>query len=225
MYRHMAEPVGKAWQAVLVSPALRDRTWFVEHAPSGGLSIGDSFFKLWKEPEDRSWLSYAIGLHVDANRMPHPDIQLAKGQIALELLTWVIATEKEMLVSTRGFEASSAADKIRLALLWAGLRADVPQRFEHLRRALDALKRTGRFGSDGSPFDGPFAITQLRNCIVHSTRAKRKVLETLSDNALHEVWLLSQEYTALLLLRLLHYNGPYRDRMGHIYSTPWSAVL
>jgi hypothetical protein len=216
-YRHMPTEVYRAAHGgARCAPAGNNGTWFAKENPSECFAFADRLYELWKDEGERSWLSSAIHLYVEANRnLSGVDIELAKSQILLELLSWEAVQERQQLISRENFDRISAADKIRLALLWAGISSEIPSHMEELSGALAMLKE----GETG-PFDGPFAITQIRNATIHATRSKRKRMAGMDDLARYQAWQLSQSYVALLILRLLDYRGPYLPNYRRQSKTP-----
>jgi hypothetical protein len=213
--RHMPSEVSRWVDGEMrLAPAGPSHTWFALEHPDASFSFADRLYHLWSIEDERSWLSFAINIYAEANRnLSGVDIELAKSQIALELLASEALQERQLVISSDNFARLSAADRIRLALLWAGVPAYIPQSMKELLDALHVLK-----GEESGPFDGPFAITQIRNATVHATRPKRNRMSKLDDWVRFQAWQLSQSYVALLILRLLDYKGPYlphyRGRRG-----------
>jgi len=215
-YRHMPTEVARWIRSDWTAPAQRNGTWFASENPSGSFAFANKLFELWKNEDERGWLSTAIKLYAEANRnLSGVDIELAKSQIALEQLSWEVAQERQQLVSLDGFERMAASDRIRLALMWAGIPTSIPSDMTDLTGVIPKLK-DGVLG----PYDGPFAITEMRNSTIHTTRKKRKRMAAVNDIARFEAWQLSQSYVALLILRLLDYSGPYMPRQTVMKQGP-----
>lgn len=215
-YRFMPTEVARWAHSWKQSRAAFNHTWFAWHKPSESFSFADPLYRLYEDEDERSWLWSAISLYLESNRnIAGVDIELAKSQIALELLAWEVCQERQILVSRDSFERLPAADKIRMALMWAGIPAAIPPTMKELARAMPLLSE-----GENLPHDGPLAVTQVRNSTIHATRARRKRMTKLDDLARYQAWMLSQNYVELLILRLLSYSGPFEPR----YQVPGSGL-
>jgi hypothetical protein len=73
--------------------------------------------------------------------------------------------------------------------------------------------------------DGPHAVTDLRNAVVHPTKRRRDGLGA-PDLPWEEVARLALWYGELVLLRLLGYHGKYMNRLSFSADdVPWSGRL
>lgn len=137
---------------------------------------------------------------------------------ALETLGWAILVVTERwLTGDRqpaggrgGYERLTAADQLRLLLRWAGLTTELPQSLSRLKQK-----------AVSNNWDGPQVVTWVRNRVVHPDRH-----DQLVDGIAAESWLLAMWYTELVILKLLGYDGYFRDRLdgGQIKRVPWVAV-
>ena len=77
----------------------------------------------------------------------------------------------------------------------------------------------------GNTFDGPVAVTQIRNRLVHPSGEQERLYER--TGLLLEAWLLTRHYLVLLILHSIGYSGPYRDLRritgwaSDVGSVPW----
>ena len=136
---------------------------------------------------------------------------------ALETLGWAILVVTERWLTGErqpdggrgGYERLTAADQMRLLLRWAGITTEVP----------GTLSRLTQKAASNS-WDGPQVVTWVRNRVVHPDRH-----DQLVDGIAAESWLLAMWYTELAVLKLLNYDGYYRDRLdgGKIKRVPWVA--
>lgn len=140
--------------------------------------------------------------------------KMVLGQTALEMLTTAVLVEK--LGHRR---AGSAALGIRNLLNHIGIPVVVPTTLPAL--AAEALAQGWT--------DGPDAIVKIRNMLVHPSQADRTRSLAISGPAKFEATLLSLQYTELVMLWLVGYDGPFVDRtdlpmiMGKHRPTPWAA--
>lgn len=137
---------------------------------------------------------------------------------ALETLGWAILVEMEGWLTganslrgvRSGYERLAAADRLRLLLHWAGLPIQVP---ESLPKLWHEAKGHGNW-------DGPQIVYWTRNLVVHpDTRAR------LSNGVAVETWLLAMWYAELIVLKLLNYEGYFKDRLDseEIKRVPWAT--
>ena len=64
--------------------------------------------------------------------------------------------------------------------------------------------------------DGPDAIVQVRNAIIHTQERKIKFLEQISAEVNNEIRNLAIWYIEMILLRMLKYKGKYNNRCSSI---------
>jgi hypothetical protein len=171
----------------------------------------------WSDADWKQVLQLAIDLYVTANHQESSQIGLVIAQSALELLAWAILVERRQTLSPEGFEKLAAADTVRLLLELAGVPRAIPA-------ALNALASTSPPGQKGGTWrDGPHAVTDLRNGMVHPTKSRRVKLG-VPTLPWFEAARLSLWYVELVLLRLLDYEGPYRNRLTfREEDVPWTG--
>ncbi|MBI3976277.1 MAG: hypothetical protein HY334_07785 [Armatimonadetes bacterium] len=176
----------------------------------------------WSDADWQQVLRLAIDLYVTANQQASTgasQVGLVVAQSALELLAWAVLVERRQVVSPEGFEKLAAADTLRLLLELAGVPREIPA-------ALGALCSASPPGQKGGAWrDGPHAITDLRNGVVHPTRSRRLKLGVPDlpwlDAASLTLW-----YVELVLLRLLEYDDAYRSRLTfEKLEVPWAGGL
>ena len=170
------------------------------------------FQKLW-----RNVFRELIFTYTDAERMA-PSRAIVPACTALETLGWAVLVEMEgWLTGDRppegggsGYDRLTAADRLRLLLCWAGLSTEVPASLPKLRQKVQ--------GRDN--WDGPQIVTWARNRVVHPDRRAQ-----MGDGIAAESWLLAMWYTELIILKLLDYDGYFRDRLDNeeIKRVPWAT--
>lgn len=185
-------------------------------------SLFNQFAERWWHPDAQLqafWRNVLRGLvftYTDAERMDE-----SRGVVpactALETLCWAILVETERWLtggrSTDGgdneFDKLSAAGQIRLLLRWAGIDTAIPS-------SLPELLRKAR----SSNWDGPQVVVWVRNRVVHPDRR-----DQLTDAIATESLRLALWNTELVILKVLGYDGYFRDRLdaGGIKRVPWVA--
>lgn len=203
--------------------------WFVWY---DGLELGaatwlpplfDQFAAKWWEPNAQLqafWRNVLRGLvytYTDAERMDESR-GVTPACTALETLCWAILVETERWLTggrpTDGgeneYDKLTTAGQIRLLLRWAGISTEIPS----------SLPKLSRKAASGN-WDGPQTVVWVRNRVVHPDR-REQLVDGLSAESLH----LAMWYAELVVLRLLGYDGYFRDRLdsGAIKRVPWVAA-
>ena len=139
-------------------------------------------------------------------------------QAALELLAWTILVQDKKILSDDGFAKLSAADKIRLLTGTIGVPLEIPS----VLKGLSALAKGLNWK------DGPQAVGETRNALVHPNPDKRKTITTAPSIATYECWSLSLWYVELTLLWWFGYAGSYSNRLimegfrgVEVQDVPW----
>ena len=185
----------------------------------------EQFSTKWWHPDhqlQKLWRNVFRGLiftYTDAERMDESRA-IVPACTALETLAWAILVVKERwLTGDRqpgggegGYERLTAADHLRLLLHWASLPTEIPA-------FLCQLTQKAKQG--GGNWDGPQIVTWVRNRVVHPDRR-----DQLDDEIASESWLLAMWYTELVILKLLDYNGYFRNRLDseEIKRVPWATA-
>ncbi len=202
--------------------------WYIWHdglglgAASSLPSLFDQFAERWWHPDTQLqtfWRNVLRGLvytYTDAERMDE-----SRGVVpactALETLCWAILVETEGWLTggrpTDGgdneFDKLTAAGQMRLLLRWAGIPTGLPG-------GLNELSQKAR----SSNWDGPQVVVWVRNRVVHPDRR-----DQLTDGIATESLRLAMLYAELVILKLLGYDGYFRDRLdaGGIKRVPWAT--
>jgi len=197
-------------------------TWWSPHPQAHQLSdVFKGFLELWNDPSWKDALPELIYWYLQANLAGRghlgADSALTLSQATLEKLAWFYATQVRKAVSEEAFRPGKlrASDQLRLLATLMGLPHEVPD-------ILDSLKEDAK----GLKFEDAFhAVTEIRNQLVHSKKKRE-----LKPGAEFEAWNLSQWYVEMCLLRLMHYQGQYANRVrlnkwvGETEAVPWAAV-
>ena len=171
----------------------------------GGDSLSEVFPGFWSLYIDSDWkdtISAVIDWYLNSKNSPfHVGIILT--QTALEALCYKIAGPKGK--ESTGKYLSEAIHKF-------GLCTAIPSSC----RNLNELSKKN-FDPSG---DGPRAITEIRNDLVHS----RKKYSHISAEAQMDALRLGQWYIALFLLKKLNYKGRYRNLLRTADEDPFENV-
>jgi len=169
----------------------------------------------WGEP-----VRLSIWWYISSNtRAGGLEGSLVLSQAAFELLSWTYLVEDSKVLSKRGFEDLPASDKLRLLLSNAKIQLAIP----------DTLTELQKLSTSSSWQDGPHALTEMRNGLVHPGPKKRRIILDADPIAVFEAWSLSLWYLELLLLWLFGYEGDYSNRLirgvsrgEEVERVPWN---
>lgn len=198
------------------------QSWPQSHSVAGLDDMWKSFSTLWKNPEDKNFLTTAIHWYVEANgHSGFSEGSIIMAQTALELLYNWFVVERKKLILGKDSENISAANKIRLLLSQLNILFTVPASFTKLNEFVDSNKDI---------LDAPDAVVQIRNAIVHSQEEKRKKLSAIHYKAKYEALQLCIWYIEMALLRILDFDEKYYNRCSsEIFKNkaeeyvPWSS--
>ena len=183
-------------------------------------STFSGFVRRWK---DKTWtdvIKHAVHWYVESNMCAGAvEGGIILSQAAFELLAWTLLVEEQKAISPNGFEKLPASDQIRLLLHACNIPTAVPESLTALVSAAKALKWT----------DGPQAIAETRNALVHPNPKKRRRLDRAGTGARIDAWSLALWYLELALLRLFDYNGSHFNRLQRegwagdpVERVPWA---
>ena len=184
-------------------------SWTQSHSTGGFNDIWKNFSKIWENPDDRDFLSSAIHWYVEANNNSgFAEGSIIMAQTALELVyNWWIIENKKLIVG-KDSESINASNKIRLLISQLGIDYTIPADLQKLKEFKDSEKQI---------LDGPDAVVQIRNAIVHSQEEKRKKLSSINPTAKFEALQLCLWYIELSLLKILGYSDKYYNRTSREY--------
>jgi hypothetical protein len=196
------------------------QSWSPPHSTKGLNEAWKKFYKIFKDTDDRNFLTTAIHWYVEANsNSGFTEGSIIMAQTALELIYnwWIVETKR--LITGKDAENINASNKIRLLLSQLNIDYSVPASFTKLKE----------FVTDNKDIiDAPDAVVQIRNAIVHSQEEKRKKLSNIDYKAKSEALQLCLWYIEMAMLHILDFNEIYFNRCaGTIYSgqaqqiVPW----
>ncbi len=190
-----------------VDPHRNVQSWPQRLSISGLNELWQKFTSLWKDTDDRNFLTSVIHWYVEANcQTGFSEGSIIMAQTALELLyNWWIIERKKIIVG-KDSENINASNKIRLLLSQLSISHLVPLSFTQLQNFMDESKDI---------IDAPDAVVQIRNAIVHSQEEKRKKLSGIHYKAKYEALQLCVWYIEMALLCILDFDDKYYNRCAN----------
>ena len=210
------ERVWERWGVQHTDPWQQVPSWFGHDHGKLLAKVFPGFLSLWKNETWKKPIENAIYWYLKSNTQSggtNGSIVLA--QAALELLSWVFLTEEKKALSSYGYSRLPAYDLIRLLLTSLGIKLEVPSTLNKLAKLAKGLNSC----------DGPAAITEVRNFIIHPGKENKRLANR--DIPYYEVLNLALWYIELVLLHLFKHTGIYANRletdgyMVGISSVPW----
>ncbi len=193
-------------------------TWPNKHTINGLNDLWQNFSILWKEEKHKNFLITAIHWYIEANSQSgFSEGSIIMAQTDLELIyNWLII-EKHKLLIGKDAENISASNKIRLILSHLKIDSAIPDSMPNLKSNIEFI-------------DGPEAIVQIRNALVHGQEEKRRKLTLLDNKVKYQVLNLAIWYIELSLLFVLDHKGIYINRCNpapfissRSETVPWMA--
>lgn len=211
--------VFEQWRSAKVERWRNVASWFNDFSVDGLTAGFPGFLERWRDETWNEPLLLALHWYGEAN-MSAGGVEGAVilAQAAFEVLAWTLLVEDKQVLSEDGFQKLPAMDKLRLLISDCGIPLGIPSSLSLLR----AIAKAENWK------DGPQALTELRNALVHSNPKKRKKVLGADIGVRHEASDLSLWYLDLILLRIFEYNGFYANRLvrggfrgNEIESVPW----
>lgn len=188
------------------------QTFSIINSIDGFNEMWKKFSTLWKNEENKYYLSLAIHWYAEANgNSGYTEGPIIMAQTALELLYnwWIVEIKK--LIRGKDIENLGASNKIRLLISQLNISNSVPANFSELNTYITKKK-----------LDAPDIIVQIRNALVHSQVDKLKNLKEIPPKAKFEALQLCIWYIELSLLCILEFNGQYENRCTEeAEDVPW----
>jgi hypothetical protein len=185
--------------------------WVDEHQVEWLRDAFPGFMHAWDDAERREAIKAILYWYIAANQSSSGvDVCLILSQAALEHLAWSHCVIGKRLVSPEGFKALRASDRLRMALSSSGIPIDIPPELKELSSLASRLRW----------LDGPQAVTEIRNELVHPEKRGKAPL----TSGLVDAWMLAQQYVELLVLHSIDYRGNFSDRIRHSHVGQFSAV-
>ena len=175
---------------------------------SASASLFPGFMNRWQNEDWREGLSEAIYWYEIGNESSRGiDAGIIASQTALERLSFEYCVIDQCLVSREGYRRLRADDRIRLVLSSLGIPLEIP--FSAVEMAA---------ARNNNWVDGPHALTQIRNSLVHGGRNRA----SWSPDCYIETWSLGVWFLEMVILAVCGYEGKYCNRMARrVVDVPW----
>ena len=188
----------KQWGTSHVAPRSHSSYWFDPNVGHMLLRTWPGFWRQFNRPRAGLQLRRILAWYNLSNESDALESRIVLAGAALESLAHLVLTpipSHQTLVNKRGYFAK----KLREALKAMGIAVKIPKHCQAL------TKTSSRKGWK----DGPKAIVEVRNDLIHPVRGYRP----RSLNPYFDAWQLCQWYVELMLLKLFDYQGVYRNRL------------
>lgn len=198
------ERVWEEWREWKTERWRRVGSWFNTLSCTGLVGAFPGFIErlndeTWKEPVELA-INWYVESNMCAGGVEGGTIMV---QAAFELLAWTLLVEDRKVLSEDGFQKIPASDKLRLLLSACGIPLLIPASMDELSKV----------ASEFNWQDGPQAITEVRNALVHASPKKRKKVLGGDAGVRHEAWWLGLWYLELVLLWLTGFREQYSNRL------------
>ena len=170
------------------------------------------FMDRWADEGWRDALGTAIWWYITANGGSMIDSGIVSAQVAMERLAYEFCVREAALVSERGFDRLSAADRHRMLL--GSLK--IPREIHPSLGAL--LSASGAGGRDWK--DAPGALAAIRNQLVHSGKPR----DLLAPECYIEAWQLAAWLLEVVILAVCDFRGECWNRVSkRKEGVPWAT--
>ena len=170
------------------------------------------FMDRWTTEGWEDALGTAIWWYAQSNSgSPAVDQGIVTAQIAMECLSYEYCVRERTLVSKQGFEQLWASDRYRLLLRSLDIPIEIPDAAAALTSANRRRKKKWA--------DGPHALTEIRNRLVHGGRKGAQ----LQGECYVDAWLLATRLLELCMLAICSFKGECWNRMTGVKEpVPWA---
>lgn len=198
-YDAQGEQVFEEWSDCLADSWQNTCEWFSPDSTEL-VQAFPGFMQRWNSLAWRELIQESIQWYVESSKQAGgAEGAIVLQQAALERLAWVFLVEEKRNLSKDGFHKLSAADKIRQLLSHLEIKLEIPARLNNIKNVSKAVNWD----------DGPQAITEIRNAIIHPDPKKRHKGSGASPVVKNEAWNLGLQYLELVLLKLFNYPYAY----------------
>lgn len=194
------------------------RSWLPNIDGGDSLSqLFPGFWRFYKNSDWRNTVCTVIDWYFNSNNSPaHVGIILA--QAALESLSYKILGEKHPAKEIKNLPTE---EKLRKLLEIIDINKEIPPSCEGLKSfSRQQIKERREKNSDCYIGDGPEAIVQIRNDLIHP----EKKYNPISAEAQIDAIRLSHWYIELVLLKKFEYRGRYMNRLRNSGEDPYKYV-
>ncbi|WP_265234744.1 hypothetical protein [Lyngbya sp. CCAP 1446/10] len=190
--------VFEEWSACRADSWQNTDTWF-DTDSTELVEAFPGFMRRWQDKNWRELVQDSIHWYVESKKQAGGvNGAIVLQQTALERLAWVLLVQDKRSLSQNGFQKLPAADQVRLLLSSLGIDLKLPTDLINLTKLANQLNWV----------DGPQAITEIRNAIVHYNPKNHHNKGCGSSQEIGtEAWSLGLRYLEIVLLKLFDY--PY----------------
>ena len=184
--------------------------WFDGRYAEPLVELFPGFMDRWMTEGWGDALGSAIWWYAQAISSPlTADQGIVAAQVAMERLSYEYCVRERALVSEQGFKKLWVSDRYRLLLRSLDVPIEIP----------DAAKTLISASKKEKWVDGPHALTEIRNRLVHSGRKRAQ----LQGECYVDAWLLATRLLELTVLALCSFKGEYSNGMtGLKEPVPWA---
>lgn len=213
------KPVANSWTNPRVDPFTHRLAWTDTLYPQTYEDPFSRFNELWQDGYWREVLQIATHWYLSANSLTGGiEGAIIQTQTSLELLSSVVLVEIGQHLGRKRHEKLPAAERIRLLMHWAGIPSEIPLQCVELNKCASASKW----------LDSADGMTAVRNSITHPTKKNREKYASHPASLRFELWKLGLLILELCLLKILEYQGVYKNRItctwhGSVERVPWAA--
>ncbi len=191
------KPITNSWRYV--------NSWFNSQKPQVLADLWPGFYQRLHDTTWEKTIKQAIHWYVAANTLAGGlEGAIILAQTGHELLAWTLFVAEDPLTKDR-FDKLPASDKLRSLLLRLKISLTVPSSLV----CLSQLRKSEKW------VDGPHAVTDIRNKLVHPTPKNLQRISSLSYDTLRDAHTLGLWYLELVLLYLFNYKGNYANRLPY----------
>lgn len=210
------------WRALWVASESPAYSWVDNHYGANQLAqLFPLFLALWQNPTYNSALRIALRYYLDANDANPVQRGVVLAQLCLEAIAYAHLVTAGHDPSAFGRFGRRVHANVTLRRLLELLRVPVA-----IPRSMSALRSVKPPAWTADPWDGPSAVTWLRNDVLHG----KKQMPPSTWRTWTQGWRLSCWYVEMCLLALCGYQGVYRSRIhddtwvGSTRPVPWAPV-
>lgn len=207
------------WDCSVVEPWASPFGWFDHLALAPELpGLFDQWWTRWQDEFWRKVLQRATRMLLSANRSDPLDVAVTTGWTLLEVLGWATLVVELGWLTRRDFDKLPASAVVRLLLAWCGIPPSVPEPLATLAKVA---------AGDDNLADAAGAVGWVRNRLTHPPKNLDAAWPQPAE--LTESWRLELQWSELVMLRLLGYEGRFGNRCtiegrwrGDVELVPWA---
>jgi hypothetical protein len=175
-------------------------SWFPIHSAKSVEELFNSFYTtLLSSEKFKLWKTLVYWYQHANNNEKGIDVGIIIGQTAIERLSYYILVQDKKMLNEKEFRDLKASDKLRQLFSKYEIELELPTSLQVMKRNTTLCRWD----------DGPHAITDIRNALVHP---KSKNPEAM-DESMYEAWKLTLWYLEVCILKFFQYKGPYTNRL------------